>query len=61
MSEQACRDCHRIVIGQNGPVCGSSSLSKDWSGYVVILDPDLSSIAAKLNITTAGAYALKVR
>jgi len=61
MSEQACRDCHRIVSGQTCPVCGSNSLSRDWSGYVVILDPELSSIAAKLNITTAGAYALKVR
>jgi len=61
MSEQACRDCHRIVTDQNCPVCGSNSLSRDWSGYVVIIDPELSDIASKLNITTPGAYALKVR
>ncbi|HDJ38014.1 MAG: DNA-directed RNA polymerase, subunit E'' [Methanosarcinales archaeon] len=61
MTEYACRDCHRIVSGQNCPACGSNSLSKDWSGYVLIIDPELSEIAVKLNITTPGAYALKVR
>jgi DNA-directed RNA polymerase subunit E" len=61
MSDQACRECHRIVSGSSCPSCGSSSLSRDWSGYVLIIDPELSEIASKLNITTAGTYALKVR
>lgn len=61
MSEQACRDCHRIASDQTCPVCRSNSFSRDWSGYVVIINPEFSDIASRLNISTAGAYALKVR
>ncbi|MHC1631812.1 MAG: transcription elongation factor subunit Spt4 [Methanotrichaceae archaeon] len=61
MTEQVCRECHRIVEGLNCPICGSSSLSKDWSGYVVIVDPKGSVIAKKLGIDLPGRYALKVR
>jgi DNA-directed RNA polymerase subunit E" len=61
MTEQACRECSRIVEGQVCPICNSPSLSKDWSGYVVIIDPKESIIAQKLEITLPGKYALKVR
>ena len=61
MTEQACRECRRIVEGQVGPRCNSASLSKDWSGYVVIIDPKESIIAEKLEIKLPGKYALKVR
>jgi DNA-directed RNA polymerase subunit E" len=43
------------------PICGSSSLSKDWGGYVIVIDPKGSVIATKLGITLPGRYALKVR
>lgn len=61
MTEQACRDCHRIVEGLICPICGSASLSKDWSGYVVVIDPKGSVIANRLGINLPGRYALKVR
>ncbi|MFB3763994.1 MAG: transcription elongation factor subunit Spt4 [Methanotrichaceae archaeon] len=61
MTEQACRECRRIVEGLVCPICGSSSLSKDWGGYVLILDPNGSTIAKKLGITLPGRYVLKVR
>ena len=61
MTEQACRECHRIIEGLVCPICGSGSLSKDWSGYVVVIDPKGSIIAGKLGITLPGRYALKVR
>lgn len=61
MTEQACRECCRIVEGQVCPICNSASLSKDWSGYVVIIDPKESIIAEKLEIKLPGKYALKVR
>ena len=60
--EKACRDCHRIV--ESGRVvckCGSNSISRDWSGYVVIIDVEGSEIAKKLGIKKEGRYALKVR
>ena len=61
MTEQACRECRRIVEGQVCPICNSASLSKDWSEYVVIIDPKESIIAEKLEIKLPGKYALKVR
>jgi DNA-directed RNA polymerase subunit E" len=58
--EKACRDCHRIVESAVCN-CGSNSTSKDWSGYVVIVDVEGSEIAEKLKINKEGRYALKVR
>ncbi|MFB6130896.1 MAG: transcription elongation factor subunit Spt4 [Salinigranum sp.] len=59
----ACRECHFInppdtQICKN---CGSSSLTEDWAGYVVITHPTQSEIAAEMNVNEAGGYALKVR
>lgn len=61
MPENVCRECHVIVRGQVCPVCNSSTLTSDWSGYVVIIDPKNSNIAKKLGINLPGKYALKVR
>lgn len=61
MAEEACEKCNRIVEGDSCPVCGDSSLSDDWRGYVIILDPDDSQIAGRMNVDTPGRYALRVR
>ncbi|MGB8312060.1 MAG: transcription elongation factor subunit Spt4 [Halobacteriota archaeon] len=61
MPEQVCRACHRIVEGTICPICGSSSLGRDWSGYLIIIDAKRSLIAKKMNIDLPGKYALKVR
>jgi len=58
---RVCRECHRVVEGEACVVCGISNLSEDWAGYVVIIDPEHSDIAKKMNITLPGRYALKVR
>jgi DNA-directed RNA polymerase subunit E" len=58
--EKACKDCHRIVEGVICK-CGSNSISKDWSGYVIIVAAEGSEIAKKLEIKEEGKYALKVR
>ncbi|KUK61335.1 MAG: DNA-directed RNA polymerase, subunit E'' [Methanoculleus marisnigri] len=58
---KVCRECHRVVEGENCVICGTANLSEDWAGYVVIIDPEHSEIAKKMNITMAGRYALKVR
>ena len=59
----SCRECHRIVEADENacPYCGSSSLTEDWAGYVVITHPEESEIAKKMEVTEAGEYALKVR
>jgi DNA-directed RNA polymerase subunit E" len=58
---KVCRECHRVVEGESCVICGTSNLSEDWAGYLVIIDPEHSEIAKKMNITMAGRYALKVR
>jgi DNA-directed RNA polymerase subunit E" len=61
MVDQVCRECHRIVAGQTCPVCASSNLSDDWSGLVIIVDPQRSIIAEMIGVEVADKYALKVR
>ncbi len=58
--EYACRRCKSLTSGKVCPVCGSTNLSAEWSGLVVVLDPEKSDIARSLTITKPGRYALKV-
>ncbi|NVM27341.1 MAG: DNA-directed RNA polymerase, subunit E'' [Candidatus Helarchaeota archaeon] len=60
--EKACRTCHRLEIEkQLCSSCKTPTLSSDWSGLVIIMNPEDSKIADKLNIHESGKYALKVR
>ncbi|MEM3577755.1 MAG: transcription elongation factor subunit Spt4 [Candidatus Bathyarchaeia archaeon] len=61
MSEKACTTCHFITKENTCPKCKSSSLSDDFSGLVIIFDPQGSAIAKAMNINEKGRYALKVR
>ena len=58
-----CRDCHRVLDAEadSCPSCGSTSLTEDWAGYVVIAHPADSEIATEMQIDEPGVYALKVR
>lgn len=58
-----CRECHRVVDpdAEICPSCGSSSLTEDWAGYVIITHPEESEIAQRMEVTDPGKYALKVR
>lgn len=59
----ACRDCHAVLEAttQQCHVCGSSRLTKDWTGCVTIIHPTQSDLAHSLKITDPGQYALKIR
>ncbi|MFB0561568.1 MAG: transcription elongation factor subunit Spt4 [Candidatus Lokiarchaeia archaeon] len=61
MKEKACKNCHFLLTGQICPNCKTPSLSSDYSGIVIIFDPENSQIAEKLQIKTPGKYALRVR
>lgn len=61
MPEQACRSCHLLVAGNICPDCKRSALSRDWVGELVVIDPDKSALAKRLNITKSGRFALRVR
>ncbi|HET9806056.1 MAG TPA: transcription elongation factor subunit Spt4 [Nitrososphaeraceae archaeon] len=58
--ELACKKCKAITVGKVCPVCNSTDLSSDWSGIVIVFDPNTSLIAKTLEITVPHKYALKV-
>ena len=58
--QRACTQCNYITEEDTCPVCNSPT-SKEWEGYLVILDYTKSEIAEKMQITRHGRYALRVR
>ena len=59
--EKACKGCRLIISqGEVCPICGSTSLTTKWNGYVVVLNADKSEIAKKLNIRVNGTYAINI-
>ncbi len=60
MKEQACRKCRMLTTEKACPNDGSTELSNEWSGLVIIINSDKSQVAKTLNITKPGRYALKV-
>ena len=62
-NRRVCRECHRVVDPDDTacPVCGSTSLTEDWAGYVIIVHPEESEIARRMEVAEPGTYALKVR
>lgn len=58
--ERACKQCNLVTTEDVCPVCGGQT-SREWQGYLVILDYTKSEIAKKMNIEHNGKYALRVR
>ena len=61
MNKKACTNCHFITKENVCPKCRSTSLSEDFSGTVIVFDPENSAIAKAMSIKEKGRYALKVR
>lgn len=61
MTEKACTTCHLITTGNVCPRCKTPTLSDDFSGLVIIFNPEGSAIAKVMKIKEKGRYALKVR
>ncbi|EMR73099.1 DNA-directed RNA polymerase, subunit E'' [Thaumarchaeota archaeon SCGC AB-539-E09] len=58
---RACRNC-KIIIEENiCPICRGTDLSDDYSGLLVVLEPEDSQMAQKMEIKKEGRYALKIR
>ena len=58
--EKACKSCNSMTEEDKCPLCGTDT-SKEWQGYVVILDHTKSEIARRLGIHVNGKFALRVR
>ena len=47
---RACRNC-KIIIEENVcPICKGTDLSDDYSGLLIVLDPEGSKMAQKIEI-----------
>lgn len=58
--QKACKHCSFITEEENCPLCGNQT-SKDWQGYVIIVDHTRSEIAQRMGINVNGKFALRVR
>ncbi len=61
-SFKACIRCKALLSQdtQKCPICGSVEFTNEWSGMVIVVDPEKSDVAKLLGIKTPGRYALKV-
>ncbi len=57
---KACKHCSFITEEENCPLCGNPT-SREWQGYVVILDHTRSELANRMGINVNGKFALRVR
>lgn len=57
---KACKSCSLITEEDTCITCGGTT-SREWQGYIVILDHTRSEIARKMGIQTNGKFALRVR
>ena len=56
MVTKACTKCHRLMEEERCAICNIPS-SKNWSGFLIVIDPENSSIAQELSINLPGEYA----
>ncbi|MFH1450862.1 MAG: transcription elongation factor subunit Spt4 [archaeon] len=61
MTKKACKNCRKITEESVCPVCNSADLSTRWRGLAVIINPEKSEVAKKLEINQKGEYALIVQ
>jgi DNA-directed RNA polymerase subunit E" len=57
---KACKNCMFISEGTKCPRCGGET-SREWQGYLLVVDPEKSEIARKMGIHASGRYALRVK
>lgn len=59
---KACKICKTIFeVGDKCPNCGSKEYTEAFKGRIVVLDPDKSEIAKKINLKEKGDFAIKTR
>ena len=62
MKPKACKICNKIYeSGDKCPNCESKESTDSFKGRIVVIDPEKSEFAKKLNIKGKGNYAIKTR
>jgi DNA-directed RNA polymerase subunit E" len=50
-----------LSSGSVCPNCKSTDLSDDWTGLIIVREPESSEVAKKMGIKELGRYAIRVR
>lgn len=59
---KACTNCRLIVeTGETCPACQSQSLTEKFMGQLIVMDPEKSEIAKKIDAKLPGRYAIKIQ
>ena len=60
--EKACRICKLIYEGgEKCPKCGSKEYIEGFKGKIIVVNPEKSEIANKINLKEKGVFAIKTR
>ena len=59
--QKACKICKAIYEGEKCPKCESKESTETFKGRIVVLNPENSEIAKKLNLKNKGNFAIKTR
>lgn len=59
---KACKNCKTLVEREAEvcPTCGSKSFTDEWNGVIIILNPEKSDLAKKLDLKQKGKYVVKI-
>lgn len=59
--QKACKICKKIYEGDKCPLCEANESTDSFKGRIIVIDPEKSEIAQKINIKQKGEFAIKVR
>ena len=60
--QKACKVCNKIYEIENKcPNCESKESTEGFKGRIVVMNPEKSEIAKKLNITSKGNFAIETK
>ena len=57
---RACKECSAVTEETTCLICGNPT-SREWQGYVIIVDHTKSEIARRMGLEVNGKFALRVR
>jgi len=61
VKQKACKICKKIYEENKCPDCGSKETTTNFKGRIVILNPEKSELAKKINLNKKGNFAVKVK
>ena len=62
VKSKACKLCNTIFeSGDKCPKCDSEELTEGFKGTIVVVNPEKSEFAEKLNLKDKGNFAIKTR